>query len=99
MATYTEIYDNFRGDSPVRHKIFVACQILSNTILLESAPSTNRKGWAFAARDNPEQTATEVTLPVLIENIALTLAQISSASDSAILTAVTTQVNRRYGAT
>ena len=99
MATYSEIYSVFRANSALRDKIFVATQVLAATVMAEANPSTTRRAWATGARDNPDAACLEVFLPVLIDNIAFTLAQINAATDAAILTSVTTQINRRYGAT
>lgn len=98
MATYTELYDAAKSNTDLSNRITAACQDLANTILQEASPSAPRKAWAQATRDNPEAAVAEVLWPVLIENKAATIAQINAAADAAVLTAVTTQISRRYGA-
>lgn len=98
MATYDELYSAVKSNSTLRNRITAACQDLANTILGESNPTPSRKGWATATRDNPDGAVNEVIWPVLIENKANTVAQINGATDAQILTAVTSQINKRYGA-
>lgn len=98
MATYQELYSEANTDAALLEKVTAACQDYAATILAEASPTAGRKGFATAIRDDPTK-ARELLWPCLIANKALTVAQIQSASDSGILTAVQNAVDKRYGAT
>lgn len=97
MATYAELYQLAQESSTLRQKIVAACQDYAATVLAEVTPVTARVDWAKAVIDSPSA-ADALMWSVLVANKANTVAQINSATDAAILTAVGNAVTARYGA-
>ena len=95
MATYTELF-NLRANSDLKNKITVACIVAAEAIRNE-APATanhaNRLVWASAVFANPEQESSRMLWAVLAQNAAVTVAQITGATDVSIQTAVTNAVD------
>lgn len=90
MATYTELYD-LQNNDVLRNKIAVAIVVAADVIRAEAPATTNHANrliWAKAALQNPQAEAVRMTWGVLAQNKALSVAQITGASDANILTAV-----------
>lgn len=92
MATYTEIR-NLMDDSDLRNKIATAAIVAAEGILNEATPTNARVKWASSAFENPQREANRLMMAVLASNRALTVAQISGASDTDIQTAVNSAIN------
>lgn len=95
MATYAELYD-LRSNSALRNKIAVACVIAAEAIRTEdggTANHANRLLWAKGAFANPDFEAGRIMTAVLAQNASATVAQITSATDATILTAVQNAIN------
>ena len=90
MATYAELYD-LRNNDIMLHAVIVAVAVSADQIRLEDIGTfnhANRLVWAKAAFANPLAVGKEVMWAVLAANNALTVAQITSASDAELQTAV-----------
>lgn len=96
MATYAELFDLWQ-DSTLRNRIAVAVVDAATTILGESPTTTERTAWAAAAVVAPIPEAELIMWSLLIQNEDATVAQITSAADASILTAVNTAVDSRIG--
>lgn len=94
MATYAELYD-LAGSSPLLNRIAVACVIQANVIRTEAPPSNSalRQKWAREVLADPPGKARQMLWAALAANAASTVAQINSASDAALLTAVAAAVD------
>lgn len=90
MATYIELI-GLSADSTLKQRVTVACVIAANVIATED-PATvnhaNRLEWGKRVYANPESMSSQMLWSVLAQNSSLTVAQINSASDAAIQTAV-----------
>ncbi len=86
MATYAELRQLF-GDTSLLARIEVALIIAANN-LISGTPSTVESEWASKCFSNPFDEAKKCLMAVLAENNALTIAQITAASDTAIQSAV-----------
>ena len=90
MATYIEII-TAANDTTLKQRVAVACVIAAETIRTEdpgTANHTARVDWAKVAYANPEAVASRIVWSVLAQNKDLTAAQIASASDAALQSAV-----------
>ena len=95
MATYTELFD-LRNDSTLKNKITVACIVAAETIRTESGATpnhANRMLWAKDVFANPGLESDRMLMAVLAQNKNATVAQITSASDATIQTAVNTAID------
>lgn len=95
MATYSEIYD-LQNEAALRNRMAVAVVIAADTIRAEppaTANHANRLLWAKAALANPHGEAVRVLWGVLAQNKALTVAQITGASDASLQTAVNNTID------
>ncbi len=97
MATYAELFDLFNGESGLKNKISVACTIkaadIVTKIIEDIANETTlvtvaEKAWAVSVFENPQGMAEKVMKFLVADNNALTIEQITGASDSAIQTKV-----------
>lgn len=96
MATYQELYDIATGDGPTMHKVVSACAIQADVIRQESGATTNHANrllWARDAFEDPVAMANRVIWAVMAANSSATSAQIKSATDAAVLTAVAAVVD------
>jgi hypothetical protein len=98
MATYAEIMGIVGGTSgdALKLQIRVAIVVAANSILNEAAGTTNHAArliWAKEAVSSPDVEAQKMLWAVLAQNAALTVTQITTASDSAVQTAVNGAVN------
>jgi hypothetical protein len=98
MATYAEIMGIVGGTSgdPLKLQIRVAIVVAANAILNEATGTTNHANrliWAKEAVSSPDTEAQKMLWAVLAQNAALTVTQITTASDSAVQTAVNNAVN------
>ena len=90
MATYLELVEA-SANGPLRQKISVACVVAAEAIRVEDALTANhaaRLNWAKAVYKSPGDAADQMMWPVLAQNKAATLVQITGASDASIQTAV-----------
>jgi len=95
MATYTELF-NIRSNDSLMNKIAVACAIQADVIRTESGATpnhANRLLWAKEALENPVAKAHEMIWSLLAQNQGATVAQITNATDSAILINVAAAVD------
>jgi hypothetical protein len=86
MATYEELY-GLRNDSALRNRVTIAVLIAAETVMNELPTvdnHANRLVWASQVFANPSVEADRMFMAVLAANESLTVAQITSASDSAI---------------
>jgi hypothetical protein len=90
MATYLEL-QSASQDAQLRQKIAVACVVAAEAIRIEDPATPNHSARIVWARDvyaAPGNAADKMMWPVLAQNKAATLAQITGASDATIQTAV-----------
>ena len=95
MATYQELFD-LRSNDALRNKVAVACIVASEAIRTEAVNTTNhaaRLVWAKAVFQNPNSESERMLWAILAQNAALTVSQITTASDASIQTAVNNAVN------
>lgn len=95
MATYDELL-TANADNGLINKVRVAVVVAATGIMTE-APETvnhaNRLLWAKSVFSDPATAGLRMMWPVLAQNRALTLAQITGASDEDVQGAVETAVN------
>lgn len=90
MATYDELLTASANDA-LRQRVLVAVMVNANSIILEASATTNhtaRLAWARSVLQNPEGSRDQILWSALAQNKALTLAQLTGASDAALQTAV-----------
>lgn len=95
MATYQELYA-LRANSALRHRVQIATWIAADGIRAESDATPNhahRLVWAREVLSFGGGKAEQMFCALLAANNGLTTAQIESASDAAIQTAVNNAVN------
>lgn len=95
MATYAELV-TASNNSALITRISVACAVAAEKIRQESisVPNhVNRVKWAKGAFANPTEAARSIIWCVLAQNRAATLAQITSADDLTVQTAVDSAVD------
>lgn len=95
MATYDEILQA-NGTTALINKVRVAVVVSATNIMGEADTTVNhanRMLWAKQVFADPAAMGQKMMWPVLAQNKALTLAQITGASDSAVQTAVDAAVN------
>ncbi len=87
MATYDELFA-LAGQNVLLDRIMVAITIKADSILNDGAATPTQISWAKTAFKDPTTQAKAFQNAVLAANKGLTVAQITSATDSAIQTAV-----------
>lgn len=93
MASYQELYD-LRSDSTLRNKVAVAVAVKAQTLLDGASPTAGQVAWANNAISNPVGKADTLMNYVLAANKALTVAQITGATDAAIQSNVNSAVDK-----
>lgn len=93
MATYLELYD-LHNDESLRHRVAVAVTIKAQSLLNLATPTAGQVTWAIEALNNPLTKTDQLFRYVLAVNNALTTAQITSATDSAIQTQINSAVDK-----
>lgn len=95
MASYVQLYSLADQGGPLLQQVAVACVIQANTIRTETPPSNSaqRLAWARKVLADPHGMATSMLWAALAQNSSLTTAQIQSATDAAIQTAVANAVD------
>ena len=83
MATYLELYA-LRADSDLQDKTAVAVAKKAQTLLDGATPTAAEVAWALEAIQSPKEKANSMLYYVLAANSTLTVAQIQSATDSAL---------------
>lgn len=95
MATYLEIAGLIENDG-LKQRIAVACIVACEAIRAEAGAVANhdaRVQWAGNVLRDPRRMAQQMWLAVLAQNNALTLAQITAATDAQLQTAVNNAVD------
>lgn len=95
MATYTEIYE-LCNNSALRNKVTVACLMAAQAVMIELdtvGNHANRLLWAKFTFSEPQGMGQKMLMSALAANAALTVAQITAASDVAILATVQAAIN------
>lgn len=95
MATYDEILIA-HADTGLLNKVRVATVVAATDIMLEAdttANHANRIIWAKTVFADPALAGARMMWPVLAQNKAFTLAQITGADDATVQTAVNSAVN------
>lgn len=95
MATYQELYD-LANDASLLNKVTTAVVMACEAIRTEAAGTTNHANrllWAKAAMLNPTIYALPMLRAALAQNAALTKANIQSATDAALQTAITNVID------
>lgn len=87
MATYLEI-DGLGSNTDLLAKVKTAALVRADAYRADGASTINQKRWAIAAMARPETEARKILPLLLVQNRALTLAQITNATDAAIQSAV-----------
>lgn len=84
MATYAELRVFF-NDATLKNKISVACVIAAYTMISSGTPTINQKKFAEVVFRDPDTIAQKVMMAVIAANSSATSAQISAATDAAVL--------------
>jgi hypothetical protein len=95
MATYTELYE-LGANSALRNRVTVACLVAAQAVMVEAtsvANHANRLLWAKSVFGDPQSMGQKMLMAALAKNAALTVAQITSAADAALLTVVSDAIN------
>ena len=95
MATFAELV-TASANATLVEKIKIATLVAADNIRLEGAGVAHhlaRVKWAARVFNDPEAEATRMIWPVLIQNRAATLAQITGANDAAVQTAADAAVS------
>jgi hypothetical protein len=90
MATYAEIFD-LGNNSALRNKFTVASLVAAQAVMVESGSTTNHANrllWAKSVFADPQGMGQKMLMAGLAANAALTVAQITAAADSSLLTTV-----------
>lgn len=90
MATFAELV-TASANAGLVEKIKIATLVAADNIRLEGAGVAHHQArvrWAAKVFSDPETEATRMVWPVLIQNRAATLAQITGANDASVQTAV-----------
>ena len=90
MASYAEIFE-LGSNSALRNKMTVACLVAAQAVLVElgTIPNhANRLLWAKNVFSDPQGMGQKMLMAALAKNAALTVVQITGASDAVLLTAV-----------
>jgi len=99
MATYIEIAEIKDGDNwnSLLQKIKVAVVIKAAAIIDSTTPGATALSWAESTISNPHGAGESIANYVLAANSGATVAQIYSATDTAIQTNVDAAVDAIYG--
>ena len=95
MATYTEIFQ-IKNDSVMINKVVVACVVAAEGIMAEDGGTPNHENrltWAASVFQNPNNEALRMWWAMLAANIDLEVAQITGATDTAILAQVDAHID------
>lgn len=95
MATYDELL-TASGNTALINRVRVATFVSATAIMTEAGATTNHANrllWAKSVFFDPAQAGLKMMWPVLAQNRALTLAQITGASDVGVQTAVDAAVD------
>lgn len=95
MATYNELFA-LRSNDDLRNRVSVACIVAAEAIRGESDATTNhanRLKWAKRVFEHPEQESLRMLWALLAANKALTVSQITNATDTNMQTGVDNAVN------
>lgn len=95
MATYTEIF-NLGSNSELRNRVTVACLIAAQAVMVELATTTNHANrllWAKDVFSDPQGMGQKMLMAALAANAGLTVAQITAATDAALLATVQGAIN------
>lgn len=95
MATYAELYGLY-NNAALRNLIQVAVAMKAYAILQEATPSVGRVAWAKTAMQSGQGEADYLLRYVLAGNAAAAVAQITSATDAAILASVGAAVDKLF---
>lgn len=87
MALFTEL-DTVVADNDLRERVKVSALIQAQAWMSGGTPTANQRAWAARVLKNPDADVLALTWAVVIANRGLTTAQILSASDSSVKTAV-----------
>jgi hypothetical protein len=95
MATYDELL-SAAGNTALLNKVRMACVVAATTIMTESDAvdnHANRLLWAKDVFDDTAAAGAKMMWPVLAQNKAAALSQITGADDATVQTAVNAAVN------
>lgn len=95
MATYIEIFD-LASNAALRNRVTIACLVAAQAVVVENASTTNHANRLLWAKDvfvDPLGMGQKMLMACLAANAGLTVAQITSAADAALLTAVQNAIN------
>lgn len=95
MATYDELKDAMEN-ATLQTRMRIACMVAADIIRTEGSGVANhtvRMAWAKATFQDPTSAAASMIRAVVIQNRALTLAQIIGATDAGMQTAVNAAVD------
>lgn len=95
MATYDELLQA-NANTGLVNKVRVAVVVAATSIMTEAGTTTNHANrliWAKTVFADPASAGQKMMWPVLAQNRALTLAQITGAVDADVQTAVDAAVN------
>lgn len=98
MATYAEIatINSDAAWQAFADKAMVAAIIKAHAVINATTPPITRLEWARSALANPRTAANDIVFYAIAANSGATIAQILSASDAAIQSAIDTAVDAIY---
>jgi len=95
MATYQELRTLFANDA-LRNRVEVAVILKAHAIVQEATPSSERLAWVVTAFTGTESQAALLLKYALAGSAALSVAQITGATDAALLAAISAAVDKLY---
>jgi hypothetical protein len=95
MASYVDLY-NLGANSELRNRVTVACLIAAQSVMVELVTTTNHANrllWAKDVFSDPHAMGQKMLMAALAANATLAVAQITGASDAALLATVQGAIN------
>lgn len=95
MATYAELYE-LGSNASLRNKLTVAALVAAQAVMVEAGSVENhakRMLWAAQVFADPNGMGQKMLMAALAANAAMSVAQITSASDAALLSTVQAAIN------
>lgn len=95
MASYAEL-TSIVGTGVLRDRLTAAVAVQAEVVRVENGATTNHANrllWAKTALTDPQSMANKMIWAVMAQNVAATKAQIESATDAQLLSAVASTVD------
>ncbi len=95
MATYSELFD-LKNNSALKNRVIVAIIIAAEAVMADVSVPVNKRqrdAWAAAVFANPKSEADRMFWALIAANEAADVAQITGATDAAILANVEAHID------